>query len=134
MDKTKSFKHKFPNGSEFTGTLDELSKVAIALKQPLIGIEDLPRGYYTSSTDGIVKISNMHSFHIRRALLKATNDYMKKVFDAEDTNTKFIEKYAGIINDTLIQDFLNELVARGEEMVGKEEPKAGKAAKESKKK
>ncbi len=129
MDAAKVITHKFENGREFTGTISELQAVAKALGLPLTGISDIPRGYYNSATDGLVKISDMHSFHIRRALLKATTDYMKKVFSGKDTNSDFLKKYGGLTENPLIIDFLNELVKRGEEMVSTEpEPAMASAA------
>lgn len=120
MDATKVITHKFENGREFTGTITELQAVAKTLGLPLTGISDVPRGYYNSGTDGLVKIEDMHSFHIRRALLKATTDYMKKVFSGKDTNSDFLKKFGGLTDQPLIVDFLNELVKRGDEMVSKE--------------
>ena len=127
MDATKVITHKFENGREFTGTITELQAVAKTLGLALTGISDVPRGYYNSATDGLVKITDMHSFHIRRALLKSTTDYMKKVFSGKDTNSDFLKKYGGLTEQPVIIDFLNELVKRGDEMVTAE-PEAAKAA------
>lgn len=126
MDATKVITHKFENGREFTGTISELQVVAKTLGLTLTGISDVPRGYYNSATDGLVKISDMHSFHIRRALLKATTDYMKKVFSGKDANSDFLKKYGGLMEQPLIIDFLNELVKRGDEMPT--EPEAAKSS------
>jgi hypothetical protein len=128
MDTTKVITHRFENGREFTGTITELQAVAKALGLALVGISDVPRGYYNSTTDGLVKIVDMHSFHIRRALLKATTDYMKKVFTGKDTNSDFLKKYAGLTDQPVIVDFLNELVKRGDEMVTKEPELASASA------
>ena len=122
MDTTKQITHKFPNGTEVKGTFEELQTIAKALGQPLTGLDITPRGYYNSATDGLVKISDMHSFHIRRALLKLTTDYMKKVFSGKDTNSEFLKKYGGLVENQTIQDMLNELVKRGDEMVGTTAP------------
>ena len=122
MDTTTIITHKFENGREFKGTIPELVLVGKSLGLKLVGLE-LPRGYYNSASDGIVEVKSMHSFHIRRALLKATTEYMKKVFSNGDTNKEFLAKYAGLVDDNTIQDLLSELVERGDEIVPADEPK-----------
>jgi len=116
MDTTKVLTHKFSTGREFTGTFEELQKVAKALGLPITGLDLTPRGYYNSKTDGLVKIQDMHSHHIRRALIKHTKDYMTNVYANKETNTEFLKKYAGLLEDHVAQDLLNELVSRGDSM------------------
>ena len=110
--------HCFPNGTKVEGTFEELQTIAKAIGQPLTGLSFIPRGHYNSGTSGLVKISDMHSYHIRRALLKVTTEYMKKVFASKDTNSTFLKKYAGLVDEPLVMDFLDELVKRGDEVVG----------------
>ena len=107
--------HKFPNGREFTGSLKELQAVAVALGQPIIGLTTTPKGYYNSSSDGLVEIKSMNSHHIRRTILNVGVEYLKNVFVSKDTNSVFIKKFSGLIEDQTIQDMLFELVARGDE-------------------
>jgi len=129
MDTTKVLTHKFSNGREFTGTIEELQAVAKTLGLALTGLSLTPRGYYNSKTDGLIKIQDMHSHHIRRALLLNTKNYMSNIFAAKETNTEFLAKYAGLMNDHVIQDLLNELVSRGDEMTStKSSPVAASAA------
>ena len=129
MDTTKVLTHKFSNGREFTGTIEELQAVAKTLGLALTGLSLTPRGYYNSKTDGLVKIQDMHSHHIRRALIKHTTDYMKGVYANKETNTEFLKKYAGLLEDHVAQDLLNELVSRGDSMTStKSETVAASAA------
>lgn len=79
---TGKISYKFPDGTEVTGTLDQLTTIANALGVKLaISGSSVPRGYYPSESKGIVKISDMNDFHIRRALLKRSKDYSAEVFD-----------------------------------------------------
>lgn len=105
--------HIFPNGTEVTGTIEQLETIASALGTKLfLAGESCPRGYYPSESKGIVSISSMNDYHIRRALLKRTKDYLTDVFDKEDTNSKFLEKYTSLTEDNIIVDLFNELKSR----------------------
>lgn len=109
---SKIIKHKFETGQEFTGTIEELRDVAKALKLPLKGLEDVPKGFYNSGSSGLVEIKSMNSYHLRRAIIKSTKEYMAKVFVQTDTDTEFLEKYAGLQDDVTIMGMLEELSAR----------------------
>ena len=105
-------KHKFPDGTEVTGTFEQLTAIAKALGGKLVGVKGSARGFYPSESKGLVKISEMNDFHLRRALVKRSKDYFTEVFDKTDTNTQFLKKYTGLTDDTIIQDLYNELSKR----------------------
>jgi hypothetical protein len=105
-------KHTFPDGTVVTGTYDQLTAIAKALGCKLTGVSGSQRGYYASESKGLVKISNMNDFHIRRALIKRSKDYFLSTFDKNDTNREFLKKYIGLTEDTVIQDLYNELNKR----------------------
>lgn len=105
--------YKFPNGSTFTGTMNELKEVAKSLGQTLSSIGGTPRGFYKSGSSGLIEIKSMHAHHIRRALIKTTRESLGKVFKPTDTNGEFLTKYNRFGTSHLIEDLKNELVARG---------------------
>lgn len=110
--KTAKIKHKFPDGTEVTGTFEQLSAVAKALGCKLTGVVGSPRGFYQSESKGLIKISGMNDFHVRRALVKRGKDYFTEVFDKNDTNREFLKKFTGLTDDTIIVDLFNELSRR----------------------
>ena len=105
-------KHTFPDGTVVTGTFDQLSAIAKALGCKLTGVAGSQRGFYNSESKGLVKISGMNDFHIRRALVKRSKDYFTEIFDKNDTNREFLKKYTGLTDDTTIIDLYNELNKR----------------------
>jgi hypothetical protein len=117
MAKTKTSKssvieHTFPDGSKFSGSIEQLTAVASALGLKLVGVSSTPRGYYPSESKGMVPITSMNDYHIRRALIKRCKDYMADIYKAEDTNRVFLKKFSGMNDDTVIVDLYNELTKR----------------------
>lgn len=104
--------HTFSDGTSFNGTFEQLQKVASALGMKITGITACPRGYYPSESKGLVKISDMNDFHIRRALLKRSKDYFAEIFDKDDTNRQFIQKYSQLLDDPTVADLCTELTKR----------------------
>jgi len=109
---TAKIKHTFQDGTEVTATFEQLQIIAKTLGLKLTGVTSVPRGYYPSETKGIVKISTMNEYHIRRALIKRSKDYFTEIFDKDDTNAVFMKKYTGLTEDSIIQDLANELYSR----------------------
>jgi MarR-like DNA-binding transcriptional regulator SgrR of sgrS sRNA len=70
------------------------------------------KGYYPSESKGLVKISSMNDYHIRRALLKRSKDYFTEIFDKDDTNTVFLKKFAKMTEDQIVVDLYTELAGR----------------------
>jgi hypothetical protein len=104
--------HTFSDGTSFSGTFEQLQKVAAALGMKITGIASCPRGYYTSKSKGLIKISEMNDYHIRRALLKRSKDYFAEIFDKDDTNREFIQKYSQLLDDQTVDDLCTELTKR----------------------
>ena len=103
--------HTFSNGVKVTGTIEQLETIAKAMGMKLEGIKDL-KGYYPSESKGLVKISEMNDYHIRRALLKRSKDYFTEIYDKDDTNSEFLKKFTSLANDQIIVDLFNELYKR----------------------
>jgi hypothetical protein len=104
--------HTFEDGTKFSGTFEQLEKVAKALGLSITGIGKAPKGYYMSESKGLVKISDMNEYHIRRALIKRSKDYFAEIFNKEDSIAKFLTKYTSLTEDQCIVDLYNELRKR----------------------
>jgi hypothetical protein len=110
--------HKFASGLEVSGTFEEIAAVATALGQKLDLTELYKKngehisGYYPSESKGLIKITDMQDFHIRRALLKRAKEYYSNVFDAKDENEKFLMKFVALVDDRLVRELFLELQKR----------------------
>lgn len=107
--------YKFPTGLEVNGSIDEIEKIAksLGLKVDYTKFGDkIPKGYYPSESKGLTKIKDMSEFHIRRALLKRAKDYISTVYEAKESNAKFLEKFLNLANDPIIEDLFTELQKR----------------------
>ena len=111
VDSLKTYEHTFSNGSKFTGTFEQLEKVAIVLGEKLI-LTSAPRGFYPSESKGVIEISKMNDYHIRRALLKRSKDYFAGMWSKDDTNKVFLQKFTTLVEDPIIVDLFKELSTR----------------------
>lgn len=107
-------KYVFPSGTEIVGTIDELEKFAkasgVKLDYTKIGV--IPKGYYPSESKGLVKISSMTDYHLRRALLKRAKDYYAEVYESSDTNKVFLGKFLNLSEDPIVVSLFTELKKR----------------------
>ena len=109
----EKIEHTFENGLKVSGTMDQLTSIAKAMGLKLVGVKAPGlRGFYPSESKGLVKISDMNDYHIRRALLKRAKDYFADVFDKEDSNEKFLKKFISLSEDEIIVDLYTELAKR----------------------
>jgi hypothetical protein len=107
--------YKFSTGLEVNGTVDEIATIAKSLGLTVDYTKfdgKIPKGYYPSESKGLVKISEMTDYHIRRALLKRAKDYLSTVYEAKETNKKFLEKFLSLAADPTIEALFNELQKR----------------------
>jgi hypothetical protein len=104
--------HTFSDGTSFTGSFVQLQKVAEALGMKITGISVCPRGYYPSESRGVIKISTMNDYHLRRALLKRSRDYFTGIYEKEDSNREFLKKYKAFSEDQIANDLCDELSSR----------------------
>lgn len=105
--------HTFENGVKVTGTFEQLESIAKAMGLKLVGVKaPAMKGYYPSESKGLVKISSMNDYHIRRALLKRSKDYFTEIFDKEDSNSSFLKKFTGLADDQIVSDLFLELSKR----------------------
>ena len=110
--------HKFDNGLEVTGTLEEIITIAKTLSLKFDVSAFLAKnggslsGYYNSTSRGVIKIDSMSDMHLRRALLKRARIYYTEIFDAKDTNREFQKKFTQLALDRLISELYAELSKR----------------------
>ena len=106
--------YTFPSGLTATGTIDELEKIATSLGGSIDykKIGKFIRGYFPSESKGVIKISDMNDYHIRRALLKTAKEYFDSMYDSKDTNKEFLSKFLNLAEDTMITDLFTELNKR----------------------
>ena len=108
--------YTFKNGVKVEGTLDQINIVAKSLKEvinPKNITGTLPRGYYVSSTKGIMKITDMQDVHIRNALLKQSKEHFEVLQKEKGLkNTEFCVKYTQLTDKPLVIDLYSELEKR----------------------
>ena len=111
MDKIN---YKFPSGLEVNGTMEEILAIAKTLKVEVdfTKLGKIPAGYYPSESKGLIKISEMSIYHLRRALLKRAKDYFTEIYDAADTNETFLKKFTGLTDDRIVIDLFLEIQKR----------------------
>jgi len=112
VKRTDVLDYEFPDGTKFTGTFENLQKVATALGVKITFSGKVPRGYYMSESKGLVKISSMNDYHLRRALLKRAKDYYSEVYKKDDSNREFLRKFVSMTEDSAVNDLYSELSRR----------------------
>jgi len=108
-------KYTFKNGATVEGTLDQILSIAKGLGETinLSKLSDLPRGYYKSSTKGILKIGDMNTSHIRSALLKMSRSHFDSMSGRDPlTNAEFCKKYLSLGDNPIVEDLFSELSTR----------------------
>lgn len=113
---TSKISYTFSNGVEIKGTLEQIAKAASSFGEKVdfkkIDITSVPRGYYPSETKGLVKISEMNDYHIRRALLKRAKEYFGEIYHADDSNAQFLAKFMNLAEDAIVFDLFKEISSR----------------------
>ena len=107
--------YKFKDGTEVSGSIEKIEKVASAFGEKIdlsVFKGKIPRGYYPSETKGMIKISTMNEYHLRRALLKRGKDYLAEIYDANDEANIFLKKFVNLSEDPIIQDLYMEILKR----------------------
>ena len=86
---SKTTEYEFEDGFKLTGTVTQITEAATKIGRKIdftkLGSKHIPSGYYPSESKGLVKISEMNVFHLKRALLKRAKDYFAKVYDEDDS-------------------------------------------------
>lgn len=109
------------SGLTLEGPLEDIIKACLALGEPLIlGQDQIPKGYYLSSTEGLITIPDMDSNHIKNALCKRAAAFFEKLgkdFQVPKVDTQlhlslFLRKFTELTKQQEIVDLFNELDKR----------------------
>ena len=103
--------HTFKTGLEVTGTLEQIQSVGKLIGE-IFNPADALKGYYMSESKGLIKLSEMKTAHLRRALLKHARTYYENMYVAEDSNTEFLEKFVDLASDETISALYEEIYSR----------------------
>lgn len=109
-------KYQLKNGATVSGTLEQVADLVKAAGEVLdtskLG-KKVPKGYYTSSKKGLIKISEMDTAHIRNSLLKRTKTYYENLASEKSVATPvFVKKFTALTDDGTIQELFAELTKR----------------------
>lgn len=105
--------YKFKAGP-VDGTLDQIIAIGAILKEPVNAdlLENLPDGYYNSSTRGILKVADMDTKYLRNAIIRRIVDYYQILGKEELTITEFLNKFVKFQEDKEVNSLFEELVKR----------------------
>lgn len=108
--------YKLKSGAAVDGSPEQILAIAKALGETVdlgaLGITG--RGYYNSTTKGIIEISKMETSHIRNALLKQSKVYYEKLSVDSKTlsNHDFLTHYMKLAENPTVVDLFTELSKR----------------------
>jgi len=108
----------FENGVTLSGTAEKLLAYAAFIGESINPTRlggAIPKGYYYSTTHGLVKISDMDTVHLVNALNKRTVDYYNNIrpkhlkdFDLK----KYLADYLALCDAPEIEEMYSELSKR----------------------
>lgn len=104
ITKTKTT-YKLKSGATVTGTAEEIAKVAKAMGEKV-------EGFYTSETNGLVKVSEMATPHLRNAVIKRSKEVLETVRKRKLSDKEFLNEYLNMGEDKVIIDLFIELNKR----------------------
>ena len=114
---TTTVEYSFSDGVTLTGTAEKLLKYAAFIGESinptrLGGI--IPRGYYYSTSHGLVKISDMDTVHLVNALNKRTVDYYNNIRPKhKDFDLKqYLADYLALTESPEVEEMFTELSKR----------------------
>ena len=111
---SRKIKYTFENGLEINGTIDQIEKVANSMKLKVnyskIGIR--PNGYFKSVSKGMVKIEEMNTYHLRRALLKTAKDFYTGMYNPKHSNKEFLQAFISMPTNEVVIELYSELEKR----------------------
>jgi hypothetical protein len=71
-----------------------------------------PRGHYLSERKGLIKLSSMNLYHLKRALIKRQKDILKDVYNPDDTSGEFLSKIRNVSKDKIVNALKREIKKR----------------------
>lgn len=112
----KHMNYHFKNGLKVEGTYEQIITIAKTIKEPIEPgkiVGEIPRGFYISEKNGIMKISDMNDIHIRNALLKQSKQHFEFLQKEKNIkNTEFLQKFMALADKPTVTDLFSELSKR----------------------
>jgi hypothetical protein len=106
-------KYTFKNGATVEGSIEQILTIAKSLGETVtlssLPKEDRPRGYYLSSTQGLVKIASMNAGHIKNAMLKCAREWYETKNFQKLPNEQFLNQFVKFTEDPLLGELFTEL-------------------------
>lgn len=114
---TTTIEYSFSNGVTLNGTAEQLLKYAAFIGESinptrLGGV--IPKGYYYSTSHGLMKIADMDTVHLVNALNKRTVDYYNNIrpkhkeFDLK----QYLHDFLSLVESPEIEEMYMELSSR----------------------
>jgi hypothetical protein len=115
--KPSTVEYVFSNGVTLTGTADQLLQYASLIKETIDPTRlggSVPKGYYFSTTHGLLKIADMDTVHLVNALSKRTVDYFTNIKPkTKDFDLKaYLQSYLALTESPEIEEMYLELSRR----------------------
>jgi hypothetical protein len=112
----KKMSYTFQNGATIKGTMEQIVAYGKLTNQKIdmskITGNSVPKGYYNSSSKGLIKISEMHDTHLRNAIVKNATAALTSLQNSKLTNKQFLVRWTMAGSSALIAELVAELNKR----------------------
>lgn len=71
-----------------------------------------PKGYFLSARKGLIKLSSMNQYHLKRALIKRQRELLSEIYRPEDSSEEFLLKLRSISRDKILNSLKREIKKR----------------------
>jgi hypothetical protein len=71
-----------------------------------------PRGHYLSERKGLIKLSSMNPYHLKRALIKRQRDLLGDIYNPDESSEEFLLKLRSISRDRILNSLKREIKKR----------------------
>lgn len=114
---TEKRSYEFNNGLTITGSIEQIIEISTKIGEPIdatrLGI--VPKGFYQSSTKGLVAIKDMNTVHIINALTKRTISYYENIKPKKGEEldlATYLKNYISLTDDAQVEELYTELIER----------------------
>jgi hypothetical protein len=109
-------KYTLKSGAVIEGSIEQILSIAKSLGETVtlstLAGTSRPKGYYLSSTQGVVKIETMNEGHIKNALLKCAREWYETKNFNKLSNEAFLQKFVAFTEDSLLEELFEALSAK----------------------
>lgn len=104
--------YTFKNGTVVNGTLEQILQVAEILGEKVDNLEEIPSGYYPSSSRGLVRIEDMNEVHIKNAINKIAYTYYQNLGKEDIDIGEYCARFVLLAEEPKLQELYGELLKR----------------------